>query len=165
MLPTHRPEPQAALSQSLLNLQELLAKAATSPVADGLVAKSHPNDPLMYVYTSGTTGMPKPAVIRQSRYCAGGTLFHSVARLSGGDVVYVTLPIYHANGAIIGVGGAIVAGATVVLRAKFSASSFWKVGLFFWCGSLFLFFGSCFVFSSTHMHWKAKNNHFRFSLL
>lgn len=36
------------------------------------------------------------------------------------------MPIYHANGAIIGVGNALVCGATVVLRNKFSASSFWK---------------------------------------
>jgi solute carrier family 27 fatty acid transporter 1/4 len=38
----------------------------------------------------------------------------------------VTLPIYHGNGTIIGVGAAIVNGATVVLRKKFSASNFWK---------------------------------------
>jgi hypothetical protein len=63
LIPTHRPEPQPVLSQGLLNLQELLAKAATSPVADGLVAKSHPNDPIMYVYTSGTTGKLIQSVI------------------------------------------------------------------------------------------------------
>jgi len=27
--------------------------------------KIRPNDPIMYVFTSGTTGLPKPAVIKQ----------------------------------------------------------------------------------------------------
>lgn len=80
----------------------------------------------MYIYTSGTTGLPKPAVIKQSRYCAGGLVFFLSSGLNKDrDIVYVTLPIYHANGGIIGVGAAIVSGATVVLRKKFSATNFW----------------------------------------
>lgn len=114
------------LPEGTMNLQELLMRAPTGPVLPSLVEKCTPNDPIMYVYTSGTTGMPKPAVIKQSRYCAGGILFYSLANLNASDIVYVTLPIYHANGAIIGVGNAIVSGATVVLRGKFSASSFWR---------------------------------------
>lgn len=81
----------------------------------------------MYIYTSGTTGLPKPAVIKQNRYCAGGFTFFETSGLKRDkDIVYLTLPIYHANGAIIGVGAAIVSGATVVLRKKFSASNFWS---------------------------------------
>lgn len=65
----------------------------------------------MYIYTSGTTGLPKPAVIKHSRYCAGGfVFFHTSGLKPARDIVYVTLPIYHANGAIIGVGASIVAG-------------------------------------------------------
>jgi acyl-CoA synthetase (AMP-forming)/AMP-acid ligase II len=48
-------------------------------------------------------------------------------------VVYVTLPIYHGNGNVIGVGSAIVSGATVVLRKKFSASNFWKDAIHYNC--------------------------------
>jgi acyl-CoA synthetase (AMP-forming)/AMP-acid ligase II len=35
------------------------------------------------------------------------------------------LPIYHSNGGLIGIGAALISGATVVLRKKFSATTFW----------------------------------------
>jgi acyl-CoA synthetase (AMP-forming)/AMP-acid ligase II len=38
----------------------------------------------------------------------------------------VSLPIYHSNGCVLGIGSAIVSGATVVLRRKFSATQFWQ---------------------------------------
>ena len=41
------------------------------------------------------------------------------------DVVYVTLPLYHTNGGVLGVGQMLFRGCTVVLRRKFSASNFW----------------------------------------
>ena len=51
-------------------------------------------------------------------------------RLFGGfrndDVVYVTLPLYHTNGGILGMGQMILGGSTVAIRRKFSASNFWK---------------------------------------
>jgi acyl-CoA synthetase (AMP-forming)/AMP-acid ligase II len=53
------------------------------------------------------------------------SIFNAIG-LSTSDVLYVTLPIYHASGGALGIGSALVAGATVVLRKKFSASLFWK---------------------------------------
>jgi solute carrier family 27 fatty acid transporter 1/4 len=88
--------------------------------------KISPQDVIMYIYTSGTTGLPKPAIIKQIRYCAVGFIFFDLSKLTRADIVYVTLPIYHANGALIGVGAAVISGATVVLRNKFSASKFWS---------------------------------------
>ena len=41
------------------------------------------------------------------------------------DVVYITLPLYHTNGGILGLGQMLFQGSTVVLRRKFSASNFW----------------------------------------
>lgn len=80
----------------------------------------------MYIYTSGTTGLPKPAVIKQSRYYGGASTFFRAAGLGHSDTVYVTLPIYHGNGTLLGVGSAITVGSTIVLRKKFSASNFWQ---------------------------------------
>jgi acyl-CoA synthetase (AMP-forming)/AMP-acid ligase II len=83
-------------------------------------------DTIVYIYTSGTTGLPKPAVINHIRFYGGGIIFFKAAGLTTSDIVYVSLPIYHSNGGVLGVGSAILSGATVVLRRKFSASQFWR---------------------------------------
>lgn len=84
------------------------------------------NDTLLYLFTSGTTGLPKPAVISHSRYFGAALSFFIAANMTPDDRLYVTLPIYHGTGGVIGIGAAIICGATVVLRNKFSASNFWK---------------------------------------
>ncbi|KPU76856.1 uncharacterized protein Dana_GF11390, isoform B [Drosophila ananassae] len=80
---------------------------------------------LLYVYTSGTTGLPKAAVITNLRFIfmAAGSFY--MLKLSSDDVVYNPLPLYHTAGGIVGVGNAILNGSTVVLRKKFSAKNFW----------------------------------------
>lgn len=80
----------------------------------------------MHIFTSGTTGLPKPAIIKHSRYfaAANGALYSS--NLSSEDIALVCLPLYHSSGTIIGIGWALIGGLTVVLRKKFSASNFWK---------------------------------------
>lgn len=43
-----------------------------------------------------------------------------------GDTIYITLPLYHAAGGILGIGNALIFGCTVVLRKTFSVSQFWN---------------------------------------
>lgn len=45
--------------------------------------------------------------------------------LTRNDVVYVSLPMYHSTGGMMGAGMALLFGCTVVLRRKFSVSVFW----------------------------------------
>ena len=82
-------------------------------------------DVILYIYTSGTTGLPKAAKIATSRFWYMATAPHMLPGLTSDDVVYVSLPIYHSNGGVIGVGQALLRGCTVVFRKKFSASRFW----------------------------------------
>ncbi|XP_017125298.1 long-chain fatty acid transport protein 4 [Drosophila elegans] len=80
---------------------------------------------LLYVYTSGTTGLPKAAVITNLRFLFMSAGAFYMLRMTSSDVVYNPLPLYHTAGGIVGVGNAILNGSTVVLRKKFSARNFW----------------------------------------
>ena len=44
----------------------------------------------------------------------------------GDHVMYLTLPLYHTSGGILGTGWMIWSGHTLALRKKFSASQFWN---------------------------------------
>ena len=82
-------------------------------------------DLCLYVYTSGTTGLPKAAKLTQTRTQGMMRSFIAPCHLTSRDRVYVTLPLYHGTGGICGIGMALMTGASVVLRRKFSASQFW----------------------------------------
>jgi fatty-acyl-CoA synthase len=87
----------------------------------GLLGK----DMCLYVYTSGTTGLPKAARLTQARTQGMMRSFIAPCRITPKDKVYVTLPLYHGTGGLCGIGQALMTGATVVVRRKFSASAFW----------------------------------------
>ncbi len=83
-------------------------------------------DVALYIYTSGTTGLPKAARMTHAR-CQ--SMMRSLAvptKMGPSDRVFLTLPLYHATGGLVGVGSALTTGAALILERKFSASSFWK---------------------------------------
>lgn len=69
-------------------------------------------------------GLPKAATINHRRIWYG-TGLTTISGFKKDDVIYTTLPLYHSAALMIGLHGCIVAGATIVLRNKFSASQFW----------------------------------------
>ncbi|MEO1641691.1 MAG: long-chain-acyl-CoA synthetase [Pseudomonadota bacterium] len=82
-------------------------------------------DLALYVYTSGTTGLPKAAKLTHARTQGMMRSFIAPCQITARDRVYITLPLYHGTGGICGVGQALMTGASIVLRKKFSASQFW----------------------------------------
>jgi len=84
------------------------------------------DDPLIFIFTSGTTGLPKACKISHSRYYVASCLFPIFADLTPKDVVYTSLPLYHSAGGIMGIGGGLNASCPVLIRTKFSASNFSK---------------------------------------
>lgn len=83
-------------------------------------------DGLFYIYTSGTTGLPKAVVFTHSRWTLAYGTYGHVLDLNPDDVMYVTLPLYHATGIVVCWCGVIAGSATLALRRKYSTSAFWK---------------------------------------
>jgi len=84
------------------------------------------NDPLCYFYTSGTTGLPKAAILTNGRYMkAYGGIGQACIQLKPSDRVYVPLPLYHATALVVAWSSIVAGGATLVLARKFSASRYW----------------------------------------
>ena len=82
-------------------------------------------DRCLFVYTSGTTGLPKAANINHYRVQGIMYAFNAAMRVKPDDRIYVCLPLYHTSGGVLGPGAALTAGASVVLRERFSSSLFW----------------------------------------
>lgn len=83
-------------------------------------------DGLFYIYTSGTTGLPKAVIFTNSRWTLAYGTYGHVLNLNAKDVMYCTLPLYHATGVVVCWCGVIAGNATLAIRRKFSTSSFWK---------------------------------------
>ena len=83
-------------------------------------------DGLFYIYTSGTTGLPKAVIFTNSRWTLAYGTYGHVLNLNEKDVMYCTLPLYHATGIVVCWCGVIAGSATLAIRRKYSTSSFWK---------------------------------------
>lgn len=93
------------------------------PAAD--LPKLTINDKCLFIYTSGTTGLPKAANINHYRVQSIMFGFNAAMNMKPDDRIYVCLPMYHTSGGVLASGAALTAGASVVIREKFSSSMFW----------------------------------------
>ena len=84
-------------------------------------------DPAMLVYTSGSTGLPKGALLSHRAIVRGGLNVVGGHELTPGDRALCVLPIYHINGAMVTVVAPLVSGGSVVMPRRFSTSSFWSL--------------------------------------
>ncbi|XP_076994435.1 long-chain fatty acid transport protein 6 [Tamandua tetradactyla] len=113
-----------SVPQGVISLKDKLSTASEEPVPRSYHTTSNLKSVHLYIFTSGTTGLPKAAVITQLQTLKGSVGLCAFGCTSD-DIIYITLPLYHSSGSLLGIGGCIELGATCVLKRKFSASQFW----------------------------------------
>lgn len=82
-------------------------------------------DDMLYIFTSGTTGLPKAAKYSHMRWMSSGDVMNVTMEVTPADVFYCCLPLYHGAAATSVTSTALTSGASIVFRRKFSASAFW----------------------------------------
>src|SRR5207237_7382100 len=76
--------------------------------------------PLLIVYTSGTTGRPKGAVLRQEALLWNAVMSQHMHGLTSADHVLTVLPFFHVGGLNIQTTPALHHGATVMIHSRFT---------------------------------------------
>ncbi|GIZ52791.1 AMP-binding protein [Noviherbaspirillum aridicola] len=92
--------------------------AAAMPGA-GLRQAMAPDAPAMLVYTSGTTGMPKGAVISHANFAIGAILWQEWVALRDGAPILAIAPLFHITGLLGHIGLAFAAKAPLILSMRF----------------------------------------------
>ena len=106
-------------------IDEIVETFSDSPLSSGERVALTIDDGALYVYTSGTTGMPKAARITHSRLLRMIHGWSAAMNAVASDRVYQCLPMYHSNGGILAPGAVLTVGGSCVIRERFSASEFW----------------------------------------
>ncbi|MGE2730253.1 long-chain-acyl-CoA synthetase FadD6 [Mycolicibacterium vaccae] len=95
----------------------------TNPSATSAVLAK---DKAFYIFTSGTTGMPKASVMTHYRWLRALAGFGGLGmRLNSSDTLYCCLPLYHNNALTVALSSVLNSGATLAIGKSFSASKFW----------------------------------------
>ncbi|MFU8874038.1 acyl-CoA synthetase [Micromonospora sp. SL4-19] len=103
---------------------------STTPDLAGLPApqaapvdRVQPADPALIVYTSGTTGRPKGAVLTHANLLASAHAVRLAWRWTPEDRLALSLPLFHIHGLGVGLHGTLVAGGSLLLLPRFEPSA------------------------------------------
>jgi len=94
------------------------AAATADPMAD-VVARS-PDDLAAILYTSGTTGRSKGAMLSHDNLLSNTLALVEIWRFTGDDVLVHALPIYHTHGLFVACNIMLSVGGTMIFHAAYS---------------------------------------------
>ena len=117
----------AALRASVLTLDDAgsgsLAEAVASARADFSTAVVEPDELAVIVYTSGTTGRSKGAMLSHRNLSSNARVLIDYWRFTRDDVLLHTLPIFHVHGLFVANHCALLSGARVLWRGRFDVKA------------------------------------------
>ncbi|MFX0105201.1 MAG: AMP-binding protein, partial [Candidatus Hodarchaeota archaeon] len=112
------------LPEGFIDLPQTVKNFPTSN--PNTTANVEPSDVIAYLFTSGTTGLPKAALLTHFRVIGPGFAFGKlIAQFTPDDTIYIPLPFFHGTALMTGWSSVLVNGAALALARKFSVSHFW----------------------------------------
>ena len=96
-----------------------LAEAAAGEAVDFEAAAPGPDDPAAILYTSGTTGRPKGAVLSQANLRSNAEGLCETWQFDAGDVLLHALPLFHTHGLFVATNCVLASHASLILLPRF----------------------------------------------
>jgi malonyl-CoA/methylmalonyl-CoA synthetase len=96
-----------------------LARESRTLSPHSIVHESQPDDLAALVYTSGTTGRAKGAMLSHHNLISNALALHEAWSFSSGDVLLHALPIFHVHGLFVAVHCAMLSGAPMLWLPRF----------------------------------------------
>jgi acyl-CoA synthetase (AMP-forming)/AMP-acid ligase II len=90
-----------------------------------LLVVPHDDDVALFLHTSGTTSRPKGVPLTHANLCASACNIVRWYDVRASDVSLCVMPLFHVHGLVFSTFATLLAGATVVIPERFSASAFW----------------------------------------
>jgi fatty-acyl-CoA synthase len=119
--------PQCPLSCEVLDFQTGSAACdGQNPFLTVSMAPATPEEPQVIMYTSGTTGQAKGAVLSHRKTffnCLNADIFF---KLHADDVMLIVLPLFHSGGLFIQASPVLYKGATMVIHPKFDSNKIFE---------------------------------------
>ena len=179
--PTLVVQDPARAGSSAMTMEALAAAAARQPAAFDDVERG-PDDLAAMLYTSGTTGRPKGAMLSQRNLASNAAALHAVWGFTPDDVLLHALPIFHTHGLFVATNCVLANGTGMVFLPRFDTAAviehlprctvFMGVPTFYTrlladaafdascCGSIRVFIsGSAPLLASTHAEFRARTGH------
>jgi malonyl-CoA/methylmalonyl-CoA synthetase len=121
----HDPEeavasPCASHSLDAAGQGSLMAAARQAPACDDVAAVDE-NDIAAILYTSGTTGRPKGAMLSHGNLASNAATLAAAWQFSADDILLHALPLFHAHGLFVAVNVSLTVGSTMFFLPRFEA--------------------------------------------
>ena len=94
------------------------SKAAPLPITFETVSRTE-DDLAAFLYTSGTTGRSKGAMLSQRNLLSNAQVLHTEWRFTDNDVLLHALPIFHTHGLFVATNVTLLAGSRMIFLPKF----------------------------------------------
>jgi malonyl-CoA/methylmalonyl-CoA synthetase len=105
------------------SLRVLGCDIAINSYEDAPIDLADRSTPALICHTSGTTGVPKGAVLTSGNLLASAEAVRIAWRWTPEDRLALALPLFHLHGLGVGLNGTLLAGASAILLGQFDAES------------------------------------------